>query len=169
MLYDITQLTPDDTGILDEWYARASNTPTVSRYLGIAGYNTPISMPESDWDGMVFINDEQNGIIKLYFDHEINTATFGIWVIPTHRMTDCARDLMGAALGKLTQLPNMTYLASRVQSTNDHGNNFSKRYLGHPWGCEPNGAYDRVTSEWVAMNHYKSTIADVQQRLRDIS
>jgi len=169
MLYDITQLTSDDTGILDEWYTHAVNSPSVSRYLGIAGYNTPISMPESDWDGMVFMDDSHNGIIKLYFDHEVNTATFGIWVLPTPRRTDIARDLMGVALGKLTQLPNMKYLASRVQSTNDHGNNFSIRYLGTPWGREPRGAYDRVTKVWVAMNHYKSTITEVQQRLRDIS
>lgn len=165
MLYDISQMTPNDTEVLDKWYTRALKSPSVSRFLGIAGYNTSISMPESDWDGIVFMDDECHGILKLYFDHETATASFGIWVIPNGRSSNIARDLMASAVDKLHTLPNIQYLASRVQSTNTHGTNFSKRYLGSPWGSEPDGAYDRTIKEWVSMLHYKSSIDDITTRI----
>lgn len=162
---------------LDEWFDKAINDDSVRPYLTTGSHTPRIMVPDDDHDGVVLMNYNNTGVLKLYFEEESRTAKFGIWVLtPTPDVLtrkETAYNLMKYGINVCKQNPLIEYIGSRVMETNVHGLSFSSSLLDQ-WGTEPAAVFDtgtliyNQTHTWVAWHHFRSPINVVEERLNSL-
>lgn len=151
---------------LDEWFDQAMKDPTVMPYLGTSGNRPRLEVPDDDYTGVVLMNKASTGVMKLYFNHDTRTSTFGLWVLTPEEggrsRRETALELVRTSMVVLEHHPTLHWIASKVKVSNEHGMNFSRMLMGEPWGLEDQAAYDRG---WVDLAHFRASIDDVKKVL----
>lgn len=166
----VDRLGPTDHDRLDDWFDLAMKDESVRPYLTTGVHFPRLTIPEDDYDGVVFMDKSNNGVLKLYNEEESQTMKIGIWVLspaegdPSRGVT--ALSLMKSALVVAEQNPSVNFFGTRVMSTNQHGLNFSTRLLTQ-WGIESSAVYDTSNSQcfWADWVHFRSPLANVRQSM----
>lgn len=172
----VDRLGPTDQERIDVWFDKAMRDETVRPYLTTGTHFPRITIPEDDYDGVVLMDENNRGVLKIYMDEESRTARIGVWVLaPTvgdYARGETAFSLMSKAITIVEASPSVQFFATRVMSTNHHGQSFSDR-LFEPWGREVKAVFDTNTSghlarpnRWVDWLHYRSPIAEVKENMR---
>lgn len=163
----IDQITQLDQDRLEDWFDKAMNDESVRPYLTTGVHFPRISLPEDSYDGAIFMNENNTGVIKLYPNEDSQTMMIGIWVL-TPENDDSSRSvvahaLMGKAIEYTMRNPRIQFFSTRVMSTNYHGMNFSTRLLTQ-WGEEKHAVFDTSdvsTGCWVSWVHFRASIHHV--------
>ncbi len=156
---------------LDEWFDRAMSDESVRPYLTTGMHFPRLEIPEEVEEGVVLMNRQNTGVLKLYFDIERQTADLGVWVLTPQDETHPSRgftamSLMVAACTICQQYPLIKFMSARVMSTNYHGQAFFDRLMNH-WGVEEAAVFDtsrksHQLGKWANWIHYRAPIRHVE-------
>lgn len=162
----IEQITrTDHARRVEPWYQKAVNDPTVHPFLGTTTWREAPPAVDGDWSSAYFMDQYDQGLLRVGFDHVLHTGSIGLWVLEGN--TGIAALLMRFALCKLPQRHGLTHLTFCISDSNRVWRDQAMRAAGKwMWGRDPSSVFDQATGKLVDCLHFKVPVEAIQKRRR---
>jgi hypothetical protein len=151
------QLTTKDQPILNEWYSKAVNDPTVRPFLSLSNYSQELVIQPNDWETTYFMDEAYQTLLSVFHNRYERSVAITLFTLSSKSSKPSSSSKALRFIAKqLPLLYDLQHISFVISAENKEWlAAVQKRFLVYQWGIEPLSAYHSITRMFHGTHKFK--------------